>query len=122
MNIVLVDNNLYFLKSMELLLRGRGHTVITFSDPLEALEIIPSVHWHDSNLPVYLVDYLMPQLNGVEFFLRTQSLDRRKFALITGHYEKLEHELKVKELETIQLFSKPLDIDKLFEYIEKDAA
>lgn len=122
MNIILIDNDLNFLKSMELLLRGRGHKVITFSDPVEALNIVPSVHWHDSNLPVYLVDYLMPEMNGLELFQRTESLDKKKFALITGHYEKLKEELNEKELGFIQLFPKPLDIEKVFEFVEKDAA
>jgi two-component SAPR family response regulator len=122
MNIVIVDNNLYFLKSMELVLRGRGHSVVSFSNPIEALEILPTIHWQDSTPALFLVDYLMPQMNGVDFYQQALGFDIKKFALISGHFELLQSDEVIQTNCPIEILSKPVDLNRIIDFIETEAA
>jgi DNA-binding response OmpR family regulator len=62
MNIVLVDNDIPILRSLELILCKHGHSVTTFQDPRKAL-----FHFvRENNTQALIVDYSMPLMNGDE--------------------------------------------------------
>jgi DNA-binding response OmpR family regulator len=62
MNIVLVDNDIPILRSLELILRKHGHNVIAFKDPKQAL-----FHFvRNNDTEALIVDYSMPLMNGDE--------------------------------------------------------
>ena len=122
MNIILVDNNLVFLKSLEMLLRARGHCVVTFSDPVIAIQQNGLIHWDNDEAPIYLVDYLMPHLNGVELYNQTRNQPHAKYGMLTGHFETVTQELKNRDYSSLTLFSKPVDLNQIFNFIENGAA
>jgi len=57
--VLVVDDNLEYLASAEMLLAREGHTVIAVSNPVEALELLRRQH-----VDLVLVDFFMPEMTG----------------------------------------------------------
>ncbi len=119
MNVVLIDDDLCVLKSMELLLKERGHKVECFSNPIKALDTLSSIGGSEGDAPIIIVDYLMPEMNGLEFYKGIKNCDYKKIGILTGHFEELNEELIGDE--GFHLFSKPIDIKAIFEFVEVEA-
>lgn len=62
MKVLIVDDNEDFLKVMEQLLAGHGHTVLTASDGKAAREVLD-----DQAVDAVISDVFMPTLDGVRF-------------------------------------------------------
>src|SRR2546425_11110533 len=71
MTIVVVDDDLAIVKMCEKVLRAQGHTVHGFTTTREALK-----HLSDGTVATDLVvvDYMMPEQNGLEFVEQACSL------------------------------------------------
>lgn len=59
--IVVVDDDAAMLRLVELILRRFQYTVITLDNPVKALELLDSV-----TPDLFILDMMMPQINGVE--------------------------------------------------------
>lgn len=60
--IALIDDEELILKSLNRLLRKTNWEVLTFSNPLDALETL-----NGQNVDIVVSDYRMPQMSGVDF-------------------------------------------------------
>ena len=105
MNIILVDNDLPILRSLELILRQHGHAVIAFNDPRRAL--FHCVHHHDTE--ALIVDYSMPLMNGDELLkrLKNELPPHCRIILISAH-STLTEVLDLKALGVSTYLHKPI--------------
>lgn len=116
MNIVIVDDDLALLRSLELVLQAEGHHVMSFSDPATAnlyLEQQPEID-------VLLLDYVMGESTGEEV-LRNLSIEKsipRKTIMITGHKEAIRSSKILQALGVDLVLCKPLDLNELCERIK----
>jgi len=84
------------------------------SNGAEALEI-----YEDKNPDIILSDIHMPILDGIEFVKKVRATNREiPIVMITAHTDK-EYLLKAVELHMEKYIIKPLDMDELFNTLEK---
>lgn len=82
MNIVVVDDEPAIVKMCETVLTSQGHTVQGFSTTGEALLYLAAA----PNVDLLVVDYKMPELNGLEFIQRAWDLrPKLRVVMITAH-------------------------------------
>ena len=72
MKILLIDDVVANLRFMDRLLSRQGFQVVTESNPCIALDIIAE----DPSFRAVVVDYMMPEMNGMEFFEKYRALPR----------------------------------------------
>lgn len=114
MKITIIDNDRSLLRSLTILLSREGHEVTTFSDPVEAMHTLQS----DGTCDVLLLDYMMPELNGISLLRAVGGRLPRstKTVMMTGHLENVPvHELR--EAHVDELCSKPVDLPVLLQLI-----
>lgn len=103
--IVVVDDEVNILKSMQRSLRGENWELLIFSDPHEALEQLQSK-------PVDLVisDYMMPVMDGVSFLNRVKAMQPDAMRLILSGQADLEGVLNaINRAEVYRFVTKPWD-------------
>ena len=116
MNILIVDDNLALVRSLELVLTEHGHHVHCFSDPATA-----SLYLEQSpEIDVLLLDYLMGEMKGDELLrnMRENLATRCNIIMITGHREEITSTKKLEALGVRRVLCKPLDLDELCELVE----
>lgn len=117
MQIIMVDNDRSFLRSLEIVLGRNGHQVRAFSDSREALEFMRNQPTED--IDAVVVDYLMPELTGIQLVrtVRSRLPDRCRIVLLTGHAEDIPDE-ELAQTRIDVLCTKPLDFAKLLGVID----
>jgi len=125
---MLVDNDAAWVRSLELLLKGRGHEVYAFTNPLEACDFIRQISGsgflNDSALPdAVVLDYLMPELSGYQVMARISDMltNNCTIVFVTGYSEQLETS-RLTETGITACLSKPVDFDILERVLEGKAA
>ena len=110
MNIMIVDNDKNLLRSLEIILVGRGHRVWTFYNPVIACEFIKQGEIPD----ILLLDHIMPELNGNELLQKLNGYLPEKciVILITGHTDLIDRGA-LKEKGFSAILEKPIDLEKL---------
>ena len=99
------------ITSLKDILTGCGFVVDTYYDPVQAL-LAFKPNYYD----LLILDYLMPQLNGIELFKRLRETDRYpKLMLLTASHEQLEIE-NIGQLE-FKIVRKPVTITKFLQEI-----
>ncbi len=82
MNIVVVDDEPAIVNMCDTVLTQQGHTVQGFTTTGEALLYLAA----DPNVELLVVDYKMPELNGLEFIQRAWDLrPKLRVVMITAH-------------------------------------
>jgi DNA-binding response OmpR family regulator len=111
MNIVLIENDVALLKTLELLLRNSGNQVRGFDDPMAACSFL--VHCRD--LDILIIDYMMPKLTAPEVLERVRRylLKAPRVILISGHTD-IVATLDLREMGIDAFLPKPLDLNLLF--------
>lgn len=108
--IVVVDDEEMVLTSISTFLNlETEYAIRTFTSPLQALEFI-------KDNPVHLVvsDYLMPELDGVEFLTKVRDLKPEVPRIILTGYADKENAIKaINEVGLFQYIEKPWDNDDL---------
>lgn len=111
MKILVADDDSMIRMLMERQLVAWGHEVHTASDGAEAMRAIEK----DTSLQVLLLDWMMPELDGLEVCRRTRQLDRDHYTfivLITSRSGK-ENFLTGMSAGADDFMTKPLDSDEL---------
>ena len=81
--ILLVDDDKDHLKLFTMILENRGYSLDTYSDPAAAL-----LKFKPNYYDLLLLDYRMPNLNGLELFARIREIDpTAKALLLTANHE-----------------------------------
>ena len=115
MRIVIVDNDVPFLRSLEIVLSARGHQVTCYDDP-----VVAEVALSDGPSPeLLLIDYRMPRLSGIDLIRAVQPRLGAgcTVAMITGHAEELLA-VDLAALGVARVLCKPVDLPGLQAWIE----
>lgn len=108
--IAIVDDEEMVLTSLRsFLLLETDYEVETYNSPKKALEDLK-----EKNLDLIVSDYLMPEMNGIEFLLEVKKL--HPFAtriLLTGYADKENAIKAINEVGLYQYVEKPWDNDDL---------
>jgi response regulator RpfG family c-di-GMP phosphodiesterase len=108
--ILVVDDEEIVLKSIKnYLVLETDYNILAFTSPTEALKAI-------ENTPIDLVisDYLMPEMNGIEFLLKVKDLHPSATRIILTAYADKENAIRaINELGLFQYIEKPWDNDEL---------
>jgi len=120
MRIMLLDNDRPFLRSMELLLTGLGHTVQTFSDVASAC-----IFLEQGGVPhVLFLDFAMPLSNGLDFLDRAEGNlpSTCRVVLLTGHLDRVAADTRWRHPRVDEVLFKPVGGKELLEALERAAA
>ncbi len=108
--IAIVDDEEMVLTSLRsFLVLETEYEVETFTSPEEAIEKLPGM-----NLDLIISDYLMPEMNGIDFLLEVKKI--HPFAtriLLTGYADKENAIKAINEVGLYQYVEKPWDNDDL---------
>lgn len=81
MRILLVDDEPINVESLANAIRRGGHTIVTMSNPLEALKA-----YREAPFDAVISDVRMPQMNGIDLLRSVRDFDPdARFILITGY-------------------------------------
>lgn len=111
MNIVLIENDVALLKTLELLLNNSGYQVRGFDNPVTACSFLE----HYKDLDILIIDYMMPELTAPEVLerVRTHLPKAPRVILISGHTDIVET-LDLEEMGIDAFLPKPLDLNLFF--------
>jgi DNA-binding NtrC family response regulator len=117
MNVVLVENDVALLRTLEMLLESLGNQVRAFHDPTEACSFLERC----DDLDFLIIDYMMPELTAPEILQRLKGHlpNDSKVILISGHTDVVKT-LNLEGMGVYAFLNKPLDLDRLFEILHSD--
>ena len=118
LRILIVDDDPAICSMLKTMLTMKGHRVETYLDPTATPIIQAPVcpcPCEATCTDVMLIDYFMPQMNGLEFLRllegRGCKVPRQRMAVITAHYSaQLGHEL---DQLGVKYFKKPFKLPEL---------
>lgn len=112
--ILIIDDDLDFLKALEYRLTEKKIDVIAVASGYDAIEVL-----NDEYFDLILLDLRMPGMNGAETFQRIKQIDCKPFVIIMTAYSEYEQEETVKKLNPFGFIKKPFDLNDLMPYIKK---
>ena len=108
MNILLVDDEIEALRSMELTLKMSGFTnVYCCSNSPDALEILNS-----RQIDVSVLDIMMPQISGIELLQRIREKDPDGLVIIATGVQEIDTAVKCMREGALDYILKPLDSER----------
>lgn len=109
-NIVIVDDEPIVTSNLKTLLRLENYpTPNIFNSPIEALEYI-----RNNKIDLVISDFLMPQMNGIEFLKEVKELSPRStLILLTGYADKENAIKAINEVGLYRYLEKPWDNEDL---------
>jgi len=108
LNILLVDDEVEFIKSLAERLALRGFNTLTATDGPGALELIKNGNFH-----AVVLDVMMPGMDGLETLKEIKKTDEAlEVILLTGHAS-LEVALHGIQAGAFDYLVKPVDVDEL---------
>ena len=112
--ILLVDDDKDHIKLFTMILENRGYSLDTYCDPAAAL-----LKFKPNYYDLLLLDYRMPNLNGLELFARIREIDpTAKALLLTANHEQFtEGGLRVGQ-DYLRVITKPISNEKLLAEID----
>jgi len=123
MKVIVVDDDLSILALMQAAMQRKGHTVLTFQNPLDCpIYEVQSCPCHVSNPcpDIIISDYNMPSVNGIEFLenVFTRKCRCVNTAILTAK-ELANQELSRIDKIGCRLFSKPLPLSHLYAWLDQ---
>ena len=108
--VLLLDDEEMVTRNLELLLKmERGFEAVAFNQPGSALSYL-----QDESVDVILVDFLMPEMNGLDFLSRAKELQPGTTrVLLTGYADKQSAVRAINDVGLYQYLEKPWDNDLL---------
>ena len=113
-SILLVDDDIEYLKSMKKFLERSGYAATIVADGLEALEAID-----EKMFDLILSDFRMPSLDGMELMkeIRRKKLDM-PVVFITG-YGEVESYMDLMNLGAFDYLNKPVDMNEILRIVRR---
>jgi two-component system response regulator GlrR len=107
--ILLVDDDKDHLKLFTMILENRGYSLDTYSDPVAAL-----LKFKPNYYDLLLLDYRMPNLNGIELYTLIRDLDpTAKALLLTANHEQFTEGKQKVGKDYLRVITKPISNEKL---------
>ncbi|MHA1637443.1 MAG: response regulator [Candidatus Thorarchaeota archaeon] len=114
-NIMVVDDNVGLTKTMSLILKKQGFTVVTAHNGLDALNQIEE----GMKIDIVFMDIKMPELNGVETFKRLKKMVPNATVIMMTAYAVEDLVQEALEEGAFSIIYKPFDFDYLLSLIDK---
>ncbi len=114
LSVLIVDDDTNIGDSLYDILEVKGYDVRFASNGNEALSIIK-----ERRYDVVLLDIRMPDMNGVETFRYIKELSPLTSVVMITAYADDELVSQAREEGSLQILSKPLDIDKILGFLKK---
>jgi CheY-like chemotaxis protein len=112
--VLIVDDDSTLNGAMALLLNTRGYSVLSAGSGQEAIKQYRE-HWRE--IAIVLLDFQMPDLDGLEVLAQLREINSAVRALlISGHLEMFSPQ-QLTEPGVVAYFPKPLPIESLFEVL-----
>lgn len=122
MKVMVVDDEPAILVLMRTKLNRKGHTVLTYENPMECpLYDTTSCPGPDNTCPdVIITDYDMPIVNGIDFLVNVlqRGCKCNHIAIFTGKGLDEEDVNRMAKYGS-RHFLKPLDFDEMFDWIDR---
>lgn len=116
--IVIVDDNTDLLEALKQLF-SMTNEVAAFSAGKPALDFVKE---HKGKVSVCIVDYAMPEMNGIELARKLKEVDKDIFVIMMSGFVDFERiEPFLKERVIYQFFTKPLNIPSLVKAADEAA-
>ena len=114
--ILIVDDEVEQLRTLQIGLRRRSYEVMTASRPEAALQ---KLNQGDSRFDMVLTDYAMPGMNGLEFLKKIRMDHKDLFVILMTAYGKKEVIVDALRNQCNGFIEKPFTMDELIEEIER---
>ena len=123
MKVVVIDDEPAILSLMQTKLQRKGHTVLSFANPLECpLYHAPTCPCDaaDPCPDIIITDYDMPKVNGMDFLMDVYRRGCRckNVAIMTGKGVDEFEMMRMAKLGT-RYFLKPIDFDELYDWMSR---
>jgi len=114
--LMIVDDEVNILNSLRRILSKQKEWELTLcSDPAEAAEIAK-----DSNFDLFISDYRMPGMNGVDFLVGTRESNPHAMRIILSGTSDFEATVEaINQAEIYRYITKPVDTDELISTINQ---
>jgi DNA-binding response OmpR family regulator len=115
MNILVCEDNILTLKSIELALQKAGFSVITAADGRQGIKIL-----EEEKVDLLITDINMPYALGLELvrYVNTHLEEKIPVIIVTGITQK-ETEIHAMELGAQGYIRKPMDLDVLVDMVNQ---
>ena len=110
--LLIVDDEKNVRESMTRLLRRKGYDTEGAESGTEALQKIRSKFFD-----LIILDFMMPDMDGLETFLRAKEINPEIKAIMLTGYGAPEREIEVKELGVKKFVRKPVTIERLVDVV-----
>ncbi len=107
-NILIVDDDLGMLKTLNYILSDKGYNVDTSASASDAIDQIKK-----KIFDLVLTDYKMPDMNGLDLLKKIKKISSRTETVLMTAYTLTELTDKAKQAGVLAVLHKPLDLDKL---------
>ena len=112
--IALLDDDRNILTSVSMTLEAEGFEVETYNDGQSALDAF------NRRLPdMAVLDIKMPRMNGIDLASKIRELNPDCSVLIMSGYSEVDYLKSAIRLSAVDFVEKPLEIDKLVQWIRK---
>jgi two-component system NtrC family sensor kinase len=108
LNILVVDDEQAILDSVERLLRGAGHQVVSVNNAMSALQ-----HYREGLFDLVISDIILPGMNGVDFAKHLRMIDSRaRILIMTGQVDSARLE-QLRQYGINNIIIKPFVVEEL---------
>lgn len=115
MYVLLIDDNIPTLKSLETLFNAIGHKCKITDDPETGIDL-----FKNEKFDLVLTDYNMPGINGIEVLQKIQKYNPDSIIiLISGHDDNRHYSKLAKKHGAFGYLKKPIVIAELLNYLIK---
>lgn len=113
--ILIVDDEPEILRTMKRILERKDYVVVTFENPVPALEYLKTERVH-----LILSDLKMPVMDGMQFLAQVKkSYPSIPVVLITGHAT-ISTAVAAIQLGAADYLKKPFEIKKIYEVVQRN--
>jgi DNA-binding NtrC family response regulator len=114
MKILLIDDDEWIRDSLSLFFEGEGCNLKALETAKEGLKILKN-----ENYDIIIVDYRLPDIDGLEFFKRIQESHPNAFKILITAYESKELLSEAKEMGVHDFIEKPFTSETIEESLSR---
>ncbi|TKB59089.1 MAG: response regulator [Nitrospira sp.] len=117
MSILIVEDNPVNARLLALMLQEQGYQTVTVENGKEALKKVSEI----PDIQLIITDYLMPEMDGLEFIVKVRALPTFNHApiLVASAHGDLETVKRVQDLRCGGFLLKPIDKRQLIKRVEQ---
>ena len=104
MKLMLIDDEMPILESLERALKPTGYGCVTFQSSLKAIEA-----YRGGGFDVVITDFMMPEMNGIEVLKALRVMDGEARVIILTGYADIDNAIAAVNNGAYAFFRKPLD-------------